>query len=102
MTNTYQEIRSAILEKKQIHAIYHDHLRKMCPHILGYSKSGEPMCLFYQFEGSGSRGPLTEGAWRCMKVNELSGVKSVEGKWHTEETHGGKKRPCVNQIDVEV
>ena len=102
MTDTYQKIKTAILEKQQIHAVYGGHFREMCPHILSHSKTGEPMVLFYQFAGSSSKGPLAEGAWRCMRVNGLSQIKSIAGPWYTEETQGVRKSPCVHQVDVEI
>ena len=102
MTETYQKIKSALLGKKQIHAVYSDHFREMCSHLLGHSQNGEPMALFYQFAGNSSKGPLSKGEWRCMKVNGPSQVKSIDGTWHTEETQGIRKSPCVHQVDVEV
>ena len=102
MTDTYQEITSAIQKKKQIHAIYNGHFRKMCPHVLGHSKNGEPMVLSYQFAGNSSKGPLSKGEWRCMKVNELSQVQLVDGTWYSEETKRIRRSPCVDQIDIEI
>ena len=60
------------------------------------------MALFYQFGGSSSKGPLSTGEWRCMKVNELNQVVLVDGEWHTGETKGVRRSPCVYQVDVEV
>ena len=54
-SNTYEIVRKAIIEKKQIVAEYQGHKREMCPHVIG-KKYGENQALFYQFGGTSSSG----------------------------------------------
>ena len=108
MTSNYELIKIAIESKKQIHATYAGHSRKMCPHILGHkkAKSGgrwiKQMALFYQFAGSTSNGPLSEGCWKCMEVDKLSNVKIMDGEWHTGEKKTDRRSTCVDVVDVQV
>ena len=53
--STYELVKYAILNKKQIIAEYQGHYREMCPHAIG-TKNGYQQALFYQFGGSSSKG----------------------------------------------
>lgn len=48
IANTYETVRKAITEKMQIVAVYQNHRREMCSHVLG-TKNGRKQALFYQF-----------------------------------------------------
>ena len=101
-TSTYNLIRQAILEKKQIHATYQGHSRKMCPHVIG-TKNGCEQALFFQFAGGSSRGLPPGGAWRCIQINGLTDVSIHEGDWRTGDRQpDGPSQSCVGDIDVEV
>ena len=54
-SSTYEIVKKAIIQKKQIVAEYHGHNREMCPHVIG-KKYGENQALFYQFGGTSSSG----------------------------------------------
>ena len=99
---TYQRLRQAIVERRQIAATYKGHRRLMCPHVLG-TKRGRPQCLFYQFGGDSSRGPVKAGSnlsWRCIPVEEIEDLELLEaGKWFGVATSG--QQTCVDTIDVE-
>ena len=95
---SYQLVKQAILEKKQIHAEYKGYTRQMCPHVIGW-KDGKPHALFYQFGGQSSSGGLPQ--WRCMNLEELSNVSAVPGPWFTDHSHS-RPQTCVDQIDAEV
>jgi hypothetical protein len=107
MPATYDLIRQAITEKKQIIAVYDGLPREMCPHVLGTNKKGYPQCLFYQFAGESSRGifPLTDANafqnWRCLDVGKLSDVQIREGEWYSISRHT-RPQTCVAAIDIEV
>jgi hypothetical protein len=99
----YELIRDAILNKKQIIATYNGFVRQMCPHTLGH-KHGRPHALFYQFAGGSSQGldPTNPTAnWRCLLVDELSGVLTCEGPWYTAPNYS-RPQTCVDEIEVEV
>ena len=91
MTHTYDLIREAILEKKQVVAYYHGKLREMCPHVIGY-KNGREKALFYQFGGRSKRaGGITAASaeWRVMFIDELSDVSIRSGSWQTSKDYSG-------------
>lgn len=104
MSETYTLIRDAILNKRQVIAVYNGHLREMCPHVLG-KKHGREQALFYQFGGTSSSGlgpPGSADNWRCIPVEKLTNVSVREGgTWHTAPTHS-RPQTCVDEIDVQV
>ena len=100
---TYDVIHDAIVNKKVIRAIYNAHERVMCPHLLG-TKNGRSQALFYQFAGHSSSGLEPDGSrnnWRCMFLDELSNVRSEDGRWHTAPNHS-RPSTCVDVVDAEV
>lgn len=101
--SNYELIRNAILKKQQVFAIYDNFPRELCPHAIG-TKNGRQQALFYQFGGSGSKGPVVPGApsnWRCLPVDGLRNINVHEGEWYTAENHS-KVQTCIDHIDVEV
>ena len=101
--STYQIVRDAILNKRQIIANYKGYDRELCPHVLG-TKHGRSHALFYQFGGHSSSGPIIEGSpsnWRCLKLEELVDVRARDGEWHSAFNHS-RPQTCVDIIDVEV
>ncbi|MFW2078843.1 hypothetical protein ACG94X_14200 [Acinetobacter sp. ULE_I010] len=103
MSIEYELVKKAILEKKQIFAIYQGYEREMCPHVIG-RKNRKEQALFYQFGGESSTGTIVKGStsnWRCIRVNELDNVRIVDGPWHTADNHS-RKQTCVDVIDAEV
>src|SRR5262249_60435745 len=83
MTDTFQLIHHAILKRQQIVAVYLDHTRFLCPHVLGY-KNGREQCLFYQFGGTSETdlGPAgSPSNWRCISVAGLSDVRGHDRAW---------------------
>lgn len=97
--STYEQIRRAILERKQVHATYEGHRRHLCPHLLGTAK-GEQRALFFQFAGTSSRGLAPGGDWRCLSLARLSEVSVHDGSWHT-RTHSNPQH-CIDDVDLEV
>ena len=102
-SHTYQLVRDAILNKRQVWGIYNGYARAMCPHTLGLSKKGEEQALFYQFGGeskSGLGSPGDPNNWRCVPLAGLSNVSVKDGAWHSAPNHT-RPQTCVAQIDVE-
>ena len=102
-TDTYQAVRQAIEEKKQIVAVYNGHTREMCPHVIG-TKNGREQALFYQFGGTSSSGPIIPNStdnWRCIPILGLDIIEVRDGKWHSYSYHTQKQR-CVDIVEVEV
>jgi hypothetical protein len=98
----YQIIKDAIENKKVVTAMYKGHYRKMCPHALG-TKHGKEHALFYQFDGSSSKGLSYDARknWRCMDIDELERVSSEPGAWHTAANHTRPSK-CIDYIDAQV
>ena len=101
MASVYDLIRTAILCKKQVIAVYDGYPREMCPHVLGLKK-GVRHVLSYQFGGESSRGLPPSGEWKCMQVDALSQVALRDGQWFTGTRKTNKPQSCVDQVDVEV
>ena len=102
-SNTYEIVRKAIIEKKQIVAEYQGHKREMCPHVIG-KKYGKNQALFHQYGGTSASGNIVQGSkknWRCIKIDELRIVEVRDGEWHSFSYHT-KRHTCVDEVDVEV
>jgi hypothetical protein len=102
-SNNYSEIRQAVLQRKIVIAKYKEHVRHMCPHVLGW-KNGKEHGLFYQFAGTSSSKSIVPGSqanWRCLDIEELEEVQILDGEWHTASNHS-RTQTCVDEIDVEV
>jgi hypothetical protein len=104
--SNYSLIKEAILKKQQVIATYQNLERYMCPHIIGKDNEGCEKAFFWQFGGlSKSGGTVTPstGVWRCLFLNELSGVSVCEGHWHTGPQDGhSSSQNCIFDKDVEV
>jgi hypothetical protein len=98
---SYQVLRDAIVNKRQVTCTYRGLAREICPHVIGTGKDGHEMVLSYQFGGRSSSGLPSGGEWRCMRVDEMSQVSSRAGPWHTGDNHS-RPQTCVKDIDVEV
>jgi hypothetical protein len=99
MGGTYALVRLAIAEKRQVHATFGSHRRRMCPHVLG-SRDGQPRALFFQFAGGSDRGLAPGGDWRCLAVEGLLDVSIHDGPWHTREH--SQPQSCIEEVDLEV
>lgn len=100
MPDAYSLVREAIVERKQIVAVYKGHKREMCPHVIG-TKKGREQALFFQFAGSSSQGLPPQGEWRCVPIEGLSDISMRKGAWHTSERHR-QDQTCVDEVDVEI
>lgn len=99
MEGAYALVRQAIEERRQIHASYGGHRRRMCPHVLG-TKEGRSRALFFQFAGGSGRGLAPDGDWRCLPLDRLTDVSVHDGPWHT-RTHS-EPQHCIEEVDLEV
>jgi len=104
MTENYKLIYNAIKNKKIVKAIYNNHPRVMCPHVIGTNKEGKKQALFFQFGGSSSRkGVINDGnaEWRCCAIEDLKNIQLEDGEWKTGESHS-RPQTCVYEIDLKV
>ena len=102
-SRTYEIVKKAIIEKKQIVALYNGHRRELCPHVIG-TKNGRYQALFYQFGGSSSSRTIELGSsknWRCIQIDGLSIEEVRDGEWYSASNHS-RPQTCVDEVEVEV
>lgn len=102
-------IRTAIRQKRQIHGVYQNRRRELCPHALGRDDDGEWKLVAYQFGGESSQRLSPDGSadnWRCLFVSRLQHVELVKGPWHTAHAWTFSPRPgdqgkaCYTVLDT--
>ena len=101
--DTYAVVRSAILERSTIVAMYAGFRRELCPWAIG-SHQGVPRALFYQRGGMTSTGPVTPNSpsnWRCMDLDRLEILEVVRGDWVGPTAHR-RRSGCLDFIDVDL
>jgi hypothetical protein len=99
----YRVIRAAVANKHPIEANYQGRHRLFCPHRLGRNREGQLRVLCYQYGGDSRSGldPLGSPAnWRCVALEKLSRVKTVEGAWRTAPNHS-RPTSCVIDADID-
>lgn len=99
----YRVIRAAVANKQPIEANYQGRYRLFCPHRLGRNREGLLRVLCYQYGGGSRSGlePLGSPAnWRCVALEKLSRVKTVEGAWRTAANHS-RPTSCVIDADID-
>ncbi|WP_342722085.1 hypothetical protein AAFG07_22520 [Bradyrhizobium sp. B097] len=97
-SRSYMLFREAILTEQQVVCSYDDRPRELCPHIIGYNKSGEEVVLAWQFAGESS-GKLPE--WRCLRLAQVSAISLRKGRWHEGGSHR-TEQTCVSAIDLDI
>ena len=103
LEDIYRLVRSAVVGKRPIRAIYHDHDRWLCPHRLGRNHNGQIRVLCYQYAGQSDSGLELAGSpanWRCIALEKLRRVELLEEVWHTAPNHS-RPQTCVSEVDVD-
>lgn len=100
-SDAFELIKQAIADKKLISAVYHDRLRDLCPHVLGW-KADREHALFFQIGGDSSKGLATDGAWRCLNLDELSEVEIRDGEFRTGPGYYDNPQKCVDKIEAQI
>ena len=99
----YRLVWAAVAGKHPIVASYGGLPRLFCPHRVGVNKEGELRVLCYQYGGeseSGLQPPGSPANWRCIVLEELGGVKLLEGRWRTAPNHS-RPSSCVAESDID-
>ena len=86
-SRTYELFAEAMAARKPVVCMYQGHPRALCPIILGHTDGAEK-ALTWQFEGSGSQGPV-RGQWKCLSLAEVSNAEMIDGPWRS----GGRAQP---------
>lgn len=96
---TYKLFERAMRQRKPFVCVYDGCPRAICPIILGHSDGAEK-ALTFQFEGSGSKGPV-RGAWKCFERAKVDSAEIVEGPWRSGGSHKAAQT-CVKEVDLDV
>lgn len=99
----YELLRTSLLSRKPISAIYNGKPRLLCPHVLGRNKDDVPHALCYQSGGisnSGLKGSGSPDNWRCLCVEKLTDVKLIEGHWYSAEAHS-RPQKCIVTVEYD-
>lgn len=104
MSALFDQLRQAIRDRHQVHAVFAGCWRAMCPHVLGYM-DGVEACLFYQFAGGSASGLGPLGSphnWRCIKLDGLEQVIIKPGTFCTAANYDAVRQRCIDTIIEEV
>jgi hypothetical protein len=99
----YSLIRTAVMGRHPMAAVYHGLPRLLCPHRLGWNHDGRPQVLCYQYGGDSERGLQPSGApdnWRCLAVKKLLNVALLKDAWRTAPNHT-RPQTCIVRVDVD-
>ena len=99
----YRLVRTAVVSKHPIRAVYHSRERWFCPHRLGRNHEGQVCVLCYQYAGESSSGLQPAGSpanWRCIALEKLSRVELLEDAWYTAPNHS-RPQTCVAEVEVD-
>jgi hypothetical protein len=99
----YRLVRTAVVSKRPIRAVYQGRERWFCPHRLGHNHESQIRVLCYQYSGQSGSGLQSAGSpanWRCIALEKLSRVELLEGAWHTAPNHS-RLQTCIAKVDVD-
>jgi hypothetical protein len=91
-------LHAALHQRRAVRARYHDHLRVLCPHALGW-KNGRPKALVYQTAIIAIIATTTTHdprGWRSLFVDEIYDAVITDDCWHTADNY----TPNTTGIDV--
>jgi len=104
LEQAHAQVRSAIVHRRPIAALYRGRTRLLCPHLLGWNKHRRLQVLCYQYGGDSESGLKPAGAsdnWRCLAVENLSHVQLLVGPWQTAENHS-RPQTCIEEVELDV
>lgn len=76
---TWNLLHQALTDRRAIRASYHDRLRIICPHALGW-KNGRPKALVYQTAILGPHNHDPQG-WRSLFIDEIHDPTLSDDPW---------------------
>ena len=76
----------AIAGRRAVRARYHDRLRVLCPHALGW-KNGRPKALVYQRAIIGEEPAHDPRGWRSLFVEELHDIVLSDDSWESADNY---------------
>jgi hypothetical protein len=88
-------LHQAINQRRTVQARYHDRLRVICPHALGW-KNGRPKALVYQTAIIGHEPSHDPRGWRSLFVDEIQDPHISDDTWATAKNYA----PNTSGIDT--
>ena len=104
LEQAHAQVRSAIIHRRPIATLYRGRRRLLCPHLLGWNKHRRLQVLSYQYGGDSESGLKPAGSsdnWRCLAVENLSGVELLDGPWQTADNHS-RPQTCIEEVELDV
>ena len=99
-TNSYQLLLTALNMRTSCYALYDNHPRYFCPHVIGY-KDGVEQVLCWQYAGTSSKPLPAEGMWKCLTISKMVGLTTTDQAWHPGQPgKTGVPTPCVDQVEA--
>lgn len=91
---TWNVLHQALTDRRAIRAAYHDRLRIICPHVLGW-KNGRAKTLVYQTAILGPHNHDPRG-WRSLFIDEIQQAILSDDPWTTAHNYN----PHTTGIDT--
>ena len=104
LEHAHAQVRSAIVHRRPLAALYRGRRRLLCPHLLGWNKHRRLQVLCYQYGGDSESGLQPAGSpdnWRCLAVENFSQVELLDGPWQTAENYS-RPQTCIEQVELDV
>jgi hypothetical protein len=104
LEHTHAQLRAAIIHRRPVAALYRGRRRLLCPHLLGWNRHRRLQVMCYQYGGDSESGLDPTSAsdnWRCLAVENLSQVESLDGPWQTAENHS-RPQTCIEEVELDV
>src|SRR5580693_8414112 len=104
LEHAHAQLRSAIIHRQPIAALYRGDRRLLCPHLLGWNRHRRLQVLCYQYGGDSESGLEPVGSpdnWRCLAVEHLSQVELLDDPWQTAENHS-RPQTCIEEVELDV
>ena len=101
--DVYRLVWTAVASRRPMEAYYEGRRRLFCPHRLGRNQNADLRVLCYQYGGESDSGLQSVGSpanWRCLALEKLSKVKSLDGPWRTAPNHS-RPTSCVIDADID-
>jgi hypothetical protein len=86
ISTAWDVLHAALAERRAVRARYHDRLRVLCPHALGW-KNGRPKALVYQVAVIGATPAHDPRGWRCLFVDEIHDATITADHWRTADNY---------------
>ena len=85
-TTAWAVLHAALTQRRAVRARYHDRLRILCPHALGW-KNDRPTVLVYQRAIIGDTPTHDPRGWRSLFVDEIHDAALSDDPWQSPDNY---------------